>query len=161
MPTDYLDLEDLPHSAFKVLSQEQTQQINKQWLQTFGKSVGSGGARGYKWQVFEEKLYSAIEGEAAKQLYFQQKAADYIILPNNIALEQAVIIDQLPDLTDFYEDYCVFPANMAWTMAFTHEVGWIDPFFAKHKDYQKRVAENACLIQKKQEIAAAKGKGWM
>lgn len=62
-------------------------------------------------------------------------------------------------------DYCVFPANLAWTMAFTHEDGWLGPYFAKHPDYSKLIAQEAELHsirqRKNREIKRAKQNGWL
>ena len=48
-------------------------------------------------------------------------------------------------------DYCVFPANLAWTMAFTHEDGWLGPYFARHPDYEALTRQAA-----RQQLAAAR-----
>ena len=51
-----------------------------------------------------------------------------------------------------YSDFYVFPKNMAWTMAFTHEDGWIGSYFAKHPDYDALNAKNIARIRKNKDI---------
>lgn len=50
-------------------------------------------------------------------------------------------------------------------MAFTHEDGWLGPYFAKHPNYDALVLqeiERGRAIQRKaQEIARAKQEGWL
>jgi len=50
---------------------------------------------------------------------------------------------------------------MAWTMAFTHEDGWLGPYFAKHSQYSKLNQENIDQIAKAQAIEQARQKGWL
>ncbi len=58
-----------------------------------------------------------------------------------------------------YKDCYVFPVNMAWTMAFTHEEGWLGPYFACLK-YQSLNVENEKKIKKENQKEVAKKKGW-
>jgi hypothetical protein len=39
-------------------------------------------------------------------------------------------------------DFHVFPKNFAWSMAFTHEDGWIGPKFFKHVKYEQLQKQN-------------------
>ena len=73
--------------------------------------------------------------------------------------DEAVITDQKPTSCSF-SDYYIFPKNLAWTMAFTHEDGWLGPFFAKHSDFDKLNGENLKRIRKAEEAAEAKKKGY-
>jgi hypothetical protein len=49
---------------------------------------------------------------------------------------------------------------MAWTMAFTHEDGWLGPYFARHASYQNLNAENLAMIRKAKKAEEARLKGW-
>lgn len=57
-------------------------------------------------------------------------------------------------------DYYVFPPNLAWTMAFTHEDGWLGPYFARHRDFEALDRENDARVRKEREAEAARLKGW-
>jgi hypothetical protein len=54
----------------------------------------------------------------------------------------------------------IFPQNLAWTMAFTHEDGWIGPFFARNPRFQSLNAENLAKIRKARDADQARQKGW-
>lgn len=57
-------------------------------------------------------------------------------------------------------DCLVFPPNFAWTMAFTHEDGWLGPFFATHPNVDRLDAANLAQIRKQRELVEARAKGW-
>jgi len=46
-------------------------------------------------------------------------------------------------------------------MAFTHEDGWLGPYFAKHSQYDKLNQQNIKSIEKALSIEQAKQKGWL
>ena len=46
-------------------------------------------------------------------------------------------------------------------MAFTHEEGWMGPYFAKHENYETLKLKNEKQIEKNKQIEIAKQKGWM
>jgi len=50
---------------------------------------------------------------------------------------------------------------MAWTMAFTHEEGWLGPYFAYHPKYKSLNVENEKKIEKEQQKEDAREKGWL
>ena len=85
-------------------------------------------------------------------------AARYILLPNDG--EPAMLTDLRPDnLTG--QDVYVFPENMAWTMAFTHEDGLLGPYFAQHPRYAALQKDNEKGLKKQQDIAFAREQGWL
>jgi hypothetical protein len=45
-------------------------------------------------------------------------------------------------------------------MAFTHEDGWLGPYFARHASYQGLNAENLAKILKAKKAEEARLKGW-
>jgi len=85
------------------------------------------------------------------------RKSDYVVLSND---RQVVFItDQRPE-TCSLTDYYVFPPNLAWTMAFTHEDGWLGPYFARHRNFEALDRENAARVRKEREAQAAKLRGW-
>lgn len=111
----------------------------------------------YKWHAFSYEKYPSSNGKEALDLYYNHKALSYIVLPElqMYSKEIAFITNILPDYEclDVTTDFYVFPKNMAWTMAFTHEQGWLGPFFAKNKNYEK-------LNNKNNQAINAKYQGW-
>jgi hypothetical protein len=79
------------------------------------------------------------------------------LLPNDKL--PAVLTDMKPGKCNL-SDYYVFPPNMAWVMAFTHEAGWLGPYFAKHPNYDLLNARNIALVKKANEKLIAIKKGW-
>ncbi|KQU67164.1 MULTISPECIES: DUF4275 family protein [unclassified Rhizobacter] len=129
-----------------------------QWLEVFGLDRFGVNARAYLWHVFSNERYPSVSGEAAQAAYDQQQAPGYIVLSNDRDL--AFTTDQRPARA-MLRDYQVFPPNLAWTMSFTHEDGWLGPYFAKHPQYDKLNAANLAKLQKAHDIEAARRKGWM
>lgn len=84
-----------------------------------------------------------------------------MVLANNRS--SALLTNTLPEYCDA-QDFYVFPTNLAWTMAFTHEDGWLSPYFATHSDYGSLVAQDIerhrAVQRKAEERERAKKRGW-
>ncbi len=101
--------------------------------------------KGFRW----EHITCSSEGEDAQKEYDSHVARIFYIMPEefgdkNHTLFQAKV---KPEVNAFEAkiDCYVFPKNLAWSMAFTHESGWLGPYFSKHKNYsqlQKRNIES-------------------
>jgi hypothetical protein len=109
------------------------------------------------WHIFSDASYPSVHGAEAELQYKQQTATEYIVLSNN--RKEAFVTDLLPEGCSF-SDYYVFPMNLAWTMAFTHEEGWLGPYFARHANFEQLNSLNQAKLQKRREAALAKDKGW-
>lgn len=70
-----------------------------------------------------------------------------------------IVVDTLP-ISCNHSDYYIFPTNMAWTMAFTHEEGWLGPYFEKHKNYSTLNKINEQHREKLTQIEIARQNGW-
>lgn len=149
-------------NILRIYSKDETCEIERQWLKIFCKHKQGANTNTYKWHIFSFEKYPSVSGTKALDIYSEQKAAEYIVMSNDD--EFAIETDTLPqecNLMDFY----VFPKNMAWTMAFTHEDGWLGPYFATHKNYDKLNRINIEILKnnerKKKEIEIAKQNGWL
>jgi len=151
------EIEIEPGEVNKVYSKKETWELEKLWMSTFCKDKQGANTKSYKWHIFSYDKYPSISGEKAKLIYLEQKAPEYIVLPNDGEL--AIETNELPQKCDL-SDYYVFPKNLAWTMAFTHEEGWYGPYFAKHIEYDLLVEKNLRQIQKNKEMKMAKDNGW-
>lgn len=151
-----------PAQDIKFFSKAETADLRNAWIKVFAKNEQGARLNAYLWHIFSYERYPAISGVEAEALYKKPLATEYILLPNDG--EEAVLVGQLPESCDL-SDYLVFPKNLAWTMAFTHEDGWLGPYFAQHKNYEILAANNekAWNQQKLKEVAIknAKEKGWM
>lgn len=134
----------------------------EQWLAVFGANRLGVGARHFLWHIFSNDRYPSIDGLPAYDLYEQHEAPGYIVLAND--RKHAFALDRRPDVppgstfhgwTDFY----VFPANLAWTLARTHEETWLGPYFARHPDYARLHRENLAALDRPSGAHADIGKG--
>lgn len=143
------------------LSKESVESIEQDWVTNFcpisKKEKADIHFDQYKWHVFSFEKYPSLSGQDALSCYSEQKAPSYIVLPEFQMYdgEVAFITKTLPERgrMDVTTDFYVFPKNIAWTMAFTHEEGWLGPYFAKNSNYKK-------LNRKNSQAITAKNRGW-
>jgi hypothetical protein len=85
-----------------------------------------------------------LQKEQAISEYEKQVAHEYIIMEDCFGNDnkELYITKEKPKDNLELEDFHVFPKNMAWSMSFTHEDGWIGPLFSKHKEYEKLNKKN-------------------
>lgn len=157
MKTPLFAIECDPGKIIHVFTEQETHDFEQQWMNTFCKQKQGANTKAYKWHIFSSGKYPSISGHEAVEAYFQQEAPEYIVLSNDRAL--AIAMDMLPKRCDC-SDYYVFPKNMAWTMAFTHEDGWLGPYFARHPHYESLNKQNIEHIRKNKEIEKARQRGW-
>ena len=99
---------------------------------------------GFRW----ESIICDNSGNEAIEQYTSQKAHNYFIMPEDFGYKNTNIyrISSLPKYNDYLLDFYVFPKNMAWSMAFTHESGPkmmnLGPYFSKHPNYNKLQKKN-------------------
>lgn len=141
----------------KVYDKSEVRAIEKQWVDVFCKNKLGLSIKQYKWHIFCGDGYPSIEGEKAEAAYKEHKSPTYIVMSDD---SEAFLTSKRPSGLN-YEDAYVFPENFSWTMAFTHEEGWMGPYFAKHKNYAHLEEKNKYHIEKLQQIETAKKNGWM
>ena len=146
-----------PGTIARWFSEEEAGQLVADWLAVFGKNRRGVNARAYLWHIFSGGRYPSVSGTEAIEKYQTQNAAEFVVLSNDGKV--AFVTDRLPESSSL-SDYYVFPPNLAWTMAFTHEVGWLGPYFALHPEFTKLNAENELRVRKTREAEAARQKGW-
>ena len=143
-----------PGKVLRLLSQREADQLAKEWLGIFGENRHCANAKAFLWHIFSNLRYPCTPGKKAIQYYAQQVAAEVIILSNDRKL--AFVTDLIPRAF-LLDDYYVFPLNLAWTMAFTHDGSC---YFARHKDFDRLDAENRYQVEKCRKKEAARLKGW-
>ena len=150
-------LEFTPGKTLHLYSAEETRELIETWLSIYGRNRQGVNSKDYIWHIFSGGRYPCTEGIEAEKEYAAQQSAKFILLSNDRT--NAILTDQKPDWCNHLDAY-VFPPNMAWTMALTHEAGWLGPYFARHRDYERLNRDNLTAIKKQQEIELAKQKGW-
>ncbi|GEP44918.1 DUF4275 family protein [Brevifollis gellanilyticus] len=130
----------------------------QQWLDVFAPERQGINTKAYMWHVFSGSRYPALEGELARVEYLKQICGEFVILSND--REVAFLTDTRPEDRPF-SDFYVFPPNLAWTMAFTHEEGSLGPYFAQHPRYAELNPANIARVKKQEEMAHARSQGWI
>ena len=141
----------------RQFNSDEVASLVQQWLDVFGRDRKGVNAKEFMWHVFSGGRFPAIEGDQAVLEYRKESCCEYVVLSND--RDEAYLSDVRPDDRPF-SDFYVFPPNLAWTMAFTHEEGWLGPYFAKHPRYTDLNTDNVAKVKKQQEKAHAKSRGW-
>jgi hypothetical protein len=162
------DLEVTPGPVLRRYTADESRDLVRDWLAVFS-GGGAPGTSSYLWHVFSYEAYPSLSLGPAHVESELQVAPSFIVLGNS--RDQAIETSVRP--TECSASDCViFPPNMAWTMAFTHEDGYLGPFFAKHRDHDKLNRQNIEAVRKLQladeanrkkalEVEQAKKKGWL
>ena len=150
------DLDIKPGAIGKRFSCEEAMSLAIAWLEVFGRKPAPNMAQ-YMWHVFSYGAFPSLRGKAALDAYAAVASLDFVVLSNQ--RDQALISDQKPTWCSL-RDYYVFPKNLAWTMAFTHEDGWLGPYFAAHPKFETLQEENLKRIMKVRQAAEARRRGW-
>jgi hypothetical protein len=135
-----------PGNVVREFTSTEVATLVAQWLDAFGANRDGVNAKAYLWHIFSGARYPS-----------KQIGAEFVVLSND--RKMAFVTDALPQSSSLV-DYYVFPANLAWTMAFTHEEGWLGPYFARHRDFDVLNEVNARKLRKLQLSEEARLKGW-
>ncbi len=132
--------------------------LANQWLVVYGVNRADVDARDFLWHVFSYERFPAVSGKGAIEAYRRQECCEFVVLSND--RKTAYLLSRRPDDRPF-PDFLVFPPNLAWTMAFTHEDGCHGPYFAMHPRYNEVNIVNLAKVEKMREVAHAKSQGWL
>ena len=143
-------IEIKPGNVLRVLPALEASALADAWLEVFAKNRRGTNTKAYLWHIFSANRYPSAAGKEALAQYELQISSDR---------DFAFVTDQR--LTNCHlSDWYVFPENFAWTMAFTHEDGWLGPYFARHERFSELNRDNEMKIRKAREAEAARLKGW-
>jgi hypothetical protein len=106
------------------------------WREVFARGVfeatGEWKHLGFDWHAFSYTHTPALEGEAALVEYRKVRAGVLLVLPDGPTAPDDGVRASFEAPPEFARrDALVFPPSYAWTMAFTHEAGWLGPYFAR------------------------------
>lgn len=151
-----------PENLLQTYTKDESLAWVKRWRGVYAGVERAPGMAQYLWHTFSCGAYPSASRAEAERRYFEHQGSEVIVLSND--RKTAFRVDVLPvsvRMIDFY----VFPPDLSWTMAFTHEDGWLGPYFAKHPDYEARVAKTrqkrVAAEQKAIELKRAKQQGWI
>jgi hypothetical protein len=156
------DLEVEPGRLLRRFTEGEALKLADQWIDIYAQNSQGANLKAYLWHTFSFGAYPSVCKHEAELLYKKQMATEIVVLSNDRL--SALLTDTLPTKCDVM-DYLVFPINFAWSMAFTHEDGWLGPYFAKHANYDALVLQDLerarAQQRKEQEIERAKREGWL
>jgi len=129
--------EALGITNFQIIENESALLIAQMWLSVFCNHrtsfKGVIGGKSYLW----DEIQSDCQNHDALAAYEAHFAQSYYLMPDNFGeFNKEIFVSRIkPSGNPRRFDFHVFPINFAWSVAFTHEDGWIGPKFLKHKDY--------------------------
>ena len=141
--------ESLGIEKFEIVRGEDAIRIAHNWLAAFCPSrtsfKGIFRFKTYMWDIMD----CEFESEEATQEYNKHEAPTYIIMEDCFGQDEKVVyvVSQKPTSNEHLQDFHIFPKNLAWSMAFTHEDGWIGPKFSKHNGYEKLNKKNKKAVE--------------
>jgi len=142
-------IEYLEIANYEIVQGDEAIRIAHAWLSAFCPQKNSfKGIRRFKtymWDIIDCDL----ENEEAVKEYEKYESPRYVIMEDCFGQDEkeVYIVEQKPLNNVKLQDFHVFPKNLAWSMAFTHEDGWIGPKFTKNKDFEKLNRKNANAIK--------------
>lgn len=114
--------------------------LMRRWREVYARNLhlatGKWTHRGYDWHTFSYGYAPAQADFAALRAYEGLAVpARAIVCPHDDRLPAVEIIGgaRLPDFREHGLDIMVWPDDLAWTMAFTHEDGWLGPYFCRRE----------------------------
>lgn len=129
-------LRDLKVELAEQLDADGTERWRRRWYETFAVEVKAATEawrdEGYDWHAFSRKYRACLSSGEAVSAYRATLADKLVAVPDgehNRPRYGAIVTGDHPVLSR--TDALVFPENLAWTMAFTHEEPSLGPFFAK------------------------------
>lgn len=152
-------LEIKPYGTLRALPKEEALKYEEAWETILFSKVAFRSKNEGILEALSER-YPSKDGDNAIQLYEKHHSLEYVVLDLSPAGKGAAISSIKPEEVNC-SDFCVFPPNMAWIYASTHEGNWWGPFFAKHPEYKQLNRRNGLDIKKQPDIEKAKREGWL
>ena len=154
-------LEIEPVKVLRCFTEEEALEWTRRWIDVYAQHAHGANIKAYLWHTFSAGRYESVCGKVARDLYLQQIATEMVVLSNDRC--SALLTNVLPESCNA-QDFYVFPTSLAWTMAFTHEDGWLGPYFATHPNCNELVAQDIerdrAAQRKAKELERAKKQGW-
>lgn len=144
-----------PGQIERLLSDAEVNVYVERWMAIFGRDSKGIHVNKFIWHVFSYKRFPSVSRGDAVALYEQQVSSEFVVISNN--RREGFVARNRPTACS-WQDWLVFPPNLAWTMAFTHEDGWLGPFFARNSKFESLDAQNRWALRKPAEVESAHDK---
>ncbi len=121
--------------AFEVLPDKERWKLMQAWREAYARALhtltGKWSRDGFDWHVFSFEHTPASSGTRALEAYRAERPEVLIVIPQFKKFPAVRLhVQVLPEFprTDVY----VFPENLSWTLAFTHEQSsGLGPYFSR------------------------------
>ena len=135
MADDFYEImRDSGAELHELIDRERWQEMQS-WREVFAapyhNETGKWKRGKYEWHIFSFNHTPSISGEKALTRYQAQPVEKYYVVPEGGILTAYLCVGgRLPNLRLLLEDIYVWPDDLSWTMAFTHEMDvWLGPYF--------------------------------
>jgi Domain of unknown function (DUF4275) len=145
-----------PGSFERSLSVAEIEMWVEQWLSAFPADREGIHADEYLWHIFSYERYPSSAKAEAQADYQSHLAPEYVVISTD--RDEGFITTTRPTWCSL-RDWLVFPPNLAWTMAFTHEDDWLGPFFARNSEYAELDLANRNTLLNQSQVSEAARKG--
>jgi hypothetical protein len=123
-------------ASVSLLDSDTRQRLMQAWRETFAHSVKSQTGKwvhlGYEWHAFSYDFSRSKRGARGLALYLAQVVPEVYVVPESdtecafVCRARAFL-----DFSDCQTDILVFPPELDWTVAFTHEQPELGPYFSR------------------------------
>jgi Domain of unknown function (DUF4275) len=129
----------LKESNFETVEVELAKELAYAWHNEFCnekiKWASKKPKAGYRWEI----IGTDYSDKKAYEIYKEHMALAYYVMPESFGetshtlykTKSKPFVSLEPPRIDCY----IFPKNLAWTFALTHEIGWLGPYFKMHRNY--------------------------
>jgi hypothetical protein len=121
------------------LTRKQRGDLMQRWREIYAcrlhASTGKWKHGQFEWHVFSFKHTRALSGGRALEAYRHERPGRLFVIPEAQDLAAyELAAQQLPTFTAVYGDVYIWPPDLAWTMAFTHEENdGVGPYFSRRE----------------------------
>ncbi len=124
----------------EVIEAKLAEQLRDSWRARYRRALErerkEAGRLDYEWHAFSFETYPALSGEAAVDAYRERRRPVIVMTAHARETLVAARCATAPTFeprgprSPLPPDLLVFPEDLSWTFAMTHEAGWLGPYFA-------------------------------
>ena len=123
-------------------SRTQQRDLMQEWRTVYAASLyaatGKWRLHELDWHVFSYEHSRAVSGCKALDVYREEQPDSFLVLPEEASRLPGLHCrgTRLPNFMPYFVDIYIFPEDLSWTMAFTHEADTsmeLGPFFCRRE----------------------------
>jgi hypothetical protein len=135
-PPSPLEFAEHNGAAASVLDLHERRRLIQAWRETFAAAVklrtGKSVHLGFEWHAFSYEFSRSKHGPRGLALYLAEFAPEVYVVPEDEDGDAFLCRTASPlDFSDCRTDVLVFPPELNWTAAFTHEQPELGPYFSR------------------------------